>query len=107
MDSKAKKMETVSSENRQFPPSRAFQQQAYISSMEEYTKLYKKSIRDPEGYWESVAKELTWFQEWDKVLDESGAPFYKWFVNGKTNIRSEEHTSELQSQSNLACRPLL
>ena len=86
MDSKAKKMETVSSENRQFPPSQAFQQQAYISSMEEYTKLYKKSIRDPEGYWESVAKELTWFQEWDKVLDESGAPFYKWFVNGKTNI---------------------
>ena len=86
MDSKVKKMETVSSENRQFPPSEAFQQQAYISSMQEYTKLYKKSIRDPEGYWESVAKELTWFQKWDKALDESDAPFYKWFVNGKTNI---------------------
>ena len=33
-----------------------------------------------------IASELVWFKKWSKVLDETEAPFYKWFVNGKTNI---------------------
>ena len=32
------------------------------------------------------AEELEWFQRWDKVLDDSNAPFYQWFVGGKTHI---------------------
>ncbi len=39
-----------------------------------------------EWYWAEVAKELEWFKLWDKVLDESNAPFYKWFIGGKFNI---------------------
>ncbi len=42
--------------------------------------------RDLQGFWEERAKELVWFQPWDKVLDDSNAPFYKWFVGAKTNI---------------------
>lgn len=42
--------------------------------------------RDLDWYWGEVAKELEWYEPWDKVLDESRAPFYKWFVGGKFNI---------------------
>jgi acetyl-CoA synthetase len=42
--------------------------------------------RDLEWYWGEMAKELDWFKPWTKVLDESKAPFYRWFVDGKFNI---------------------
>ena len=42
--------------------------------------------KDIEAYWGEKAKNFTWFEPYDKVLDESGKPFYKWFTNGKTNI---------------------
>ena len=86
MEPRTKEIETVLAEERQFHPSDAFRKQAHIQSMEEYAGLYKKSISDPISFWESIADELVWFQKWDKALDESDAPFYKWFVNGKTNI---------------------
>ncbi|MGQ9677726.1 MAG: acetate--CoA ligase [bacterium] len=41
-----------------------------------------------EWYWGEMAKELEWFQPWGKVVDESQAPFYKWFIGGKFNIVS-------------------
>ena len=48
--------------------------------------LYTSAEKDYLGFWESEAKNLHWFQKWDKVLDDSKKPFYKWFINGKTNI---------------------
>ncbi len=39
-----------------------------------------------EVFWEKEAEELEWFQKWDTVLDESQAPFYKWFTGAKVNI---------------------
>jgi len=56
------------------------------ANIREYDALYKKSIEDREGFWNSQAKNLEWFKKWDKVLDDSNKPFYKWFVGGKTNI---------------------
>ena len=47
---------------------------------------YLEAEKDLEGYWGRRAKELEWYQPWEKVLDESSKPFYKWFVGGKTNI---------------------
>ncbi|MDL1970428.1 MAG: acetate--CoA ligase [Candidatus Desulfofervidaceae bacterium] len=52
----------------------------------EYQEAMEKGLRDPEGFWEEAAEELDWFKKWDKVLDESDAPFYKWFVGAKCNI---------------------
>ncbi len=78
--------DSVLDENRKFPPPKAFTDAARIKSLDEYNKMYKKSIEDPEGFWGKIADELHWFKKWDKVVDESEAPFYKWFVNGKTNI---------------------
>jgi acetyl-CoA synthetase len=56
------------------------------ANVPEYELLYRRSIEDVEGYWAERAGELDWFRTWDKVLDDSEAPFYKWFVGGKTNI---------------------
>lgn len=66
-----------------FYPSRDIIRRANIK---EYDQLYKKSIEDREGFWAEEAKRLKWYKKWDKVLDESNKPFYKWFIGGKTNI---------------------
>jgi acetyl-CoA synthetase len=52
----------------------------------EYEKLYQRSLDDPESFWAERAGELEWYRQWDKVLDDSNPPFFKWFVGGKTNI---------------------
>ncbi len=52
----------------------------------EYETLYQHSLDDPEGFWAERAGELEWYRQWDKVLDDSNPPFFKWFVGGKTNI---------------------
>jgi len=54
--------------------------------VKEYEALYKQSLEDPEGFWAERAEELEWYEKWDEVLDSSDAPFFKWFVGGKTNI---------------------
>lgn len=56
------------------------------ANVQDYDAWYKQSIEDPEGFWADRANELEWFKKWDKVLDDSNAPFYKWFVGAKTNI---------------------
>lgn len=79
-------MESLSQENRKFSPVPQFVNQAKIAGMDAYKEQYKKSIENPSKYWSSVANELHWFKPWEKVLDESNAPFYQWFTNAKTNI---------------------
>ncbi|MDZ7626386.1 MAG: acetate--CoA ligase [Ignavibacteriaceae bacterium] len=49
-------------------------------------QLYESAEKDYLGFWENEASQLHWFKKWDKVLDDSKKPFYKWFINGKTNI---------------------
>ncbi len=56
------------------------------ANVKEYEALYKKSVADPQGFWADRGNELEWFKKWEKVLDDSNPPFYKWFVGGKTNI---------------------
>ena len=50
-----------------------------------YQKVYEESILDPEGFWAEASNDVHWYKVWDKVLDESNAPFYKWFNGGQTN----------------------
>jgi acetyl-CoA synthetase len=56
------------------------------ANIQEYETLYRRSIEDPQAFWAERAEELSWFKKWDKVLDDSNPPFYKWFVGAKTNI---------------------
>src|SRR5215467_2320746 len=48
-------------------------------------KMKSQALENPEQFWGEQAKSLVWFKQWDKVLDSSQAPFYKWFVDGKLN----------------------
>ncbi|MEZ5593577.1 MAG: propionyl-CoA synthetase [Gammaproteobacteria bacterium] len=50
-----------------------------------YEQLYQRSCQDPEGYWGELAQDLHWSKPWDKVLDDSNAPFYRWFSGGELN----------------------
>ncbi|CCC82381.1 acetate--CoA ligase [Thermoproteus tenax] len=51
-----------------------------------YWDLHRRSIESFEEFWASIARELEWFKPWDKVLDASNPPFYKWFVGGELNL---------------------
>ncbi len=79
-------MESLSQENRKFNPNPQFVKQAKIAGIDAYKELYQRSIEKPLEFWSDVANELHWFKPWDKVLDESNAPFYQWYTNAKTNI---------------------
>lgn len=51
-----------------------------------YAEMHRRSIEDPQGFWGELAEELHWYRKWDTVLDDSKAPFYRWFVGGETNL---------------------
>ena len=78
-------IESILREDRKFEPNPDFAKDAYVSSFEEYKRIYAESIADPEKWWaEQAEKELHWFKKWDTVL-EWEAPFAKWFVGGTIN----------------------
>lgn len=56
------------------------------ANVKEYDTLYKYSVENREAFWAEQADNLEWYEKWDTVLDDRDAPFYKWFVGGKTNI---------------------
>src|SRR4030066_1448737 len=83
----AKKIDVLMTEERTFPPSKEFSAKAHIKSMEEYEKIYTRSVEDPEGFWAEMAeKNLTWYKKWDKVLEyDFEKPEIKWFQGGSLN----------------------
>jgi acetyl-CoA synthetase len=72
-------------EQRKFPCSEHFRQNAHIKSAEEYERIYRESVEQPEKFWGRIAEELHWFNKWDKVL-EWNCPWAKWFAGGKINL---------------------
>jgi propionyl-CoA synthetase len=50
-----------------------------------YDEAYTRSLQDLEGFWGEAADDIHWYKRWDKVFDDSNAPFYRWFVGGKVN----------------------
>ncbi|MEJ5327720.1 MAG: acetate--CoA ligase [Candidatus Bathyarchaeia archaeon] len=59
---------------------------AHVSSGEKLQHEREKSLKNPEEFWAEKAKAIDWFKPWDKVLDDSNPPFYKWFVGGVLNV---------------------
>ena len=79
-------MEPLKQENRVFNPPADFVKGAAIPGMEAYKKLCEEANSDYDGFWGRLAKEnIYWKKPFTKVLDESKAPFYKWFEDGTTN----------------------
>ena len=50
-----------------------------------FEQVYAHAKADPEGFWAAAAEALDWDKKWDKVLDDSAAPFYRWFPGGRLN----------------------
>jgi acetyl-CoA synthetase len=79
-------IESVLNETRVFPPSEVFVKQANVPGMAAYQAMCNEAERDFEGFWGRLAKEnLLWHKPYTKVLDESNAPFFKWFADGELN----------------------
>lgn len=79
-------IESVMKESRRFAPPSEFSARARLRSFDDYRAMYQRSIDDPEGFWGEAAEELHWFRKWDRVLDDSDKPFFKWFCGGRTNL---------------------
>jgi acetyl-CoA synthetase len=80
-------IETLKQENRIFDPSPEFVKTATISGMEAYRAMCKEAEQDYEGFWAKLAREnVLWHKPFTKTLDESDAPFYKWFEDGQLNV---------------------
>ncbi|RKP57568.1 acetate--CoA ligase [Pararobbsia silviterrae] len=80
-------IESVLQEHRVFNPPEALVAKAAISGMDAYLKLTAEAERDYEGFWSRLAREqLAWHTPFTKGLDESNAPFYKWFEDGTLNV---------------------
>ncbi len=53
---------------------------------QKYDDVHSFSVDKPDEFWAEQAEKLHWFKRWDKVLDDSNPPFYRWFPGGKTNL---------------------
>lgn len=86
-----------------YEPSRTFAREARVKNMCEYKELRLQAEEDYEGFWDKLAKEkIEWFEPYEKVLDESEAPFYKWFVGGKLNVTHQCIGRHLKTRKNKA-----
>ena len=50
-----------------------------------YAEEYRRSLADPEGFWGGAARAIDWEKSWDRVLDKSNPPFYRWFKGARLN----------------------
>ena len=80
-------IESVLQEARLFPAPEAFRKQATISGMEQYEALCAEAAKDHAGFWGRLAREhLVWHKPFSRALDDSNAPFFKWFADGELNV---------------------
>ena len=92
-------IQSVLHENRVFAPSGAFVKQANVSGMDAYKALCAEAAKDYAGFWAKLAREtLLWHKPFTKSLDESNAPFYKWFEDGELNVSYNCLDKHLQTQ---------
>ena len=77
------KQARVSPESEWFHPPPALAEQAHIPNP---AAIYARAAADRLAFWEERAETLEWYRRWDHVLDDSDAPFYRWFTGAQTNI---------------------
>ncbi|NBR28053.1 MAG: hypothetical protein EBT83_06520, partial [Betaproteobacteria bacterium] len=92
-------IESVLNETRTFAPDTAFVKQATISGMAAYEALCAEADKDFTGFWAKLAREhVLWQKPFTQILDESNAPFFKWFADGKLNASYNCLDRHLQTQ---------
>ena len=89
-EKKSGSVESVYSEKRVFYPPKEFVEKARLKSLDEYKKMWERSIKDPAGFWgEMASQHIDWFKKWDGAVEEYSFKdkiWLKYFVNGKLNI---------------------
>ena len=94
-------IESVLTETRIFPPSAEFSRNANVSGMSQYQSLRAEADADYQGFWSRHARELiSWHKPYTRVLDETNAPFYRWFDDGELNISYNCLDRHLATQPN-------
>ena len=66
--------------------------------VKDWDAMARRALEDIQGFWAAEAEELEWFHPWEQVLDDSNAPFYKWFIGAKTNIVHNALDRHMQTQ---------
>ena len=80
-------IESILSETRVFPPSESFSAAANVAGMAQYRALCDAAERDYTGFWaEHARRVIDWRKPFTQVLDESNAPFFRWFYDGELNV---------------------
>ena len=72
-----------------------------INSFEEYKEQYKRSVENPDRFWDEIGKTFQWQKPYDKVLDWNfTGPDVKWYLNGKLNITENAIDRHLEKRGN-------
>jgi len=94
-------IESVLHENRVFEPSEELRKNATVAGMDAYQALCAEADKDYQGFWAKLARELLiWHKPFTQVLDESDAPFYRWFGDGELNVSYNCLDRHLATQPN-------
>lgn len=80
-----------------------------ITSFDDYQRVYKKSVEDPESFWSDVASEFSWRKKWTKTLEwDFNKPEVKWFTGGKLNVTEnciDRHLPQRANQTAIIWEP--
>ena len=80
-----------------------------IKTFADYKKAYKKSVKNPEAFWDEIAESFTWKKKWDKTLEwDFEKPEVKWFQGGKLNITEnclDRHLDEIGNKTAIIWEP--
>jgi len=70
-----------------FLPFAKWTKESHINSLDQYKKIYKESISNPDEFWASIAERVHWYKKWEKVSDvDYKKAKINWFINGKLNV---------------------
>ena len=70
-----------------FLPFAKWTKESHINSLDQYKKIYKESISNPDKFWASIAERVHWYKKWEKVSDvDYKKAKINWFINGKLNV---------------------
>ena len=76
----------MSENTKLYPPKPHIVERAHIGSMEEYERLYRLSLDDPETFWAKQAERISWFHPWNEVFDHDYDNVdFGWFLGGRLN----------------------
>jgi propionyl-CoA synthetase len=70
--------------------------------MTSITEIRRRSLEDPEGFWGEIAQDIDWIKRWDRVLDDSNKPFFRWFTGAKLNTCYNAVDRHVETRGNQA-----